>query len=69
MTVADNPRLRVNRYPWNTPSSAARGTLETFLELAERRIELNPEALPFPPGVGQLVLIWMRARLDMPPPA
>lgn len=67
-TPNDNPRLRVNRFPWNARASNARLHLEAFLRGAERHVEgAPPGALPFPPVMGRRVLAWLLGRLDTPP--
>jgi hypothetical protein len=67
MTMSDNPKLRVNRFPWNSATSAARMNLETFLSVASRRMEDHPRRLPFDAGQGRLVLGWLKALLDRSP--
>jgi hypothetical protein len=67
MTVSTNPKLSVNRFPWNRPTSTARMTLETFLSVAHRRIDEHPGRLAFDAGQGRLVLAWLKALLDRAP--
>jgi len=64
--ASDNPNLKVNRYPWQR-HGVARETIEAFMASAEHRMVANPDALPFRRELGELVLAWLRARLDVPP--
>lgn len=70
VTVANDPKLKVNRHPWNRNPSVARTTVDGFLAAARSRLDDGaPLAVPFPRAVAGLVLDWLRTRLDAPPGA
>ena len=67
MTVSTNPNHPANRFPWNVHGSRARATVTDFLDVALAEIADEPDALPFRPATGRLVLLWLIGQMDRAP--